>query len=133
MPVENITFTDININAKTGFNIKEARRIEFHNVQVNTETGPSIKAENVKLLEVDGVKSFTPHAGIPILDFTNVEDVFVYDSFSPAGTDIYLRLKGDKTKGITLDGNNFKNVKTPVVKGNEITEIIQLEQRNIVK
>ncbi len=133
MPVENITFTDININAKTGFNIKEARRIEFHNVQVNTETGPSIKAENVKLLEVDGVKSFTPHAGIPILDFTNVEDVFVYDSFSPAGTDIYLRFKGDKTKGITLDGNNFKNVKTPVVKGNEITEIIQLEQRNIVK
>ncbi len=133
MPVENITFSNINIDAKTGFNIKEARRIEFHNVQVNTEIGPSIKAENVKMLEVDGVKSFTPHANVPILDFTNVEDAFVYDSFSPAGTDIYLKLKGDKTKGITLDGNNFKNVKIPVVKENGVTEIVQLEQRNIVK
>ena len=100
---------------------------------MNTEIGPSIKAENVKMLEVDGVKSFTPHANVPILDFTNVEDAFVYDSFSPAGTDIYLKLKGDKTKGITLDGNNFKNVKIPVVKENGVTEIVQLEQRNIVK
>lgn len=133
MPVENITFNNINMNAKTGFNIKEANRIEFHNVQINTETGPSIKAENVKMLEIDGVKSFKPHRGMPILDFINVQDAFVYDSFSPAGTDIYLRLEGEKTKNITLDGNNFKNVMTPVVKENGITENIQVEQRNIVK
>ena len=133
MPVENITFNDINIDAKTGFHIKQARRIEFHNVQVNTESGPAIKAENVKILEVDGVKSFTPHPNVPILDFTNVEEAFVYDSFPAAGTDIFLKLSGEKTKNITLDGNNLKNVKTPVVKENGVTENVQVEPRNIVK
>lgn len=133
MPVENITFNNINIDAKTGFNIKEAKKIEFHNVTVNTEKGPALRAENIKIMEVDGVKSYTPHSGVPVLDFTNVEDAFVYDSFSPAGTDIYLKLSGEKTKNITLDGNNFKNVKTPVLKATGVTENIQVEPRNIVK
>ncbi|WP_256012343.1 glycoside hydrolase family 28 protein [Desertivirga xinjiangensis] len=133
MPVENISFNNINIDAKTGFNIKQARRIEFHNVQINTETGPSIKAENVKTLEIDGVKSFKPHAGVPIVELTNVEDAFLYDSFPAAGTDVFLRLKGERTKSITLDGNNFKNVKTPVIKEAGVAETIQVEPRNIVK
>lgn len=133
MPVENITFNNINIDSKTGFNIKEARRIEFHNVQVNTEMGASIKAENVKTLEVDGVKSFKPHSNVPILDFTNVEDAFVYDAFPAQGTDVYLRLKGDKTKNITLDGNNFKNVKTPLLKESSVTENVLVEQKALVE
>lgn len=133
MPVENITFNNINIDAKTGFTIKEATKIEFHNVQINTQTGPSIKAENVKIMEIDGVKSFTPHANTPIIDLTNVQDAFVYNSFSPAGTDIYLKLNGDKTKGITLNGNNFRNVKVPLVKDASVKENVEVESRNIIK
>src|SRR5690606_11721325 len=122
MPIENITFNDINIDSKTGFDIRQAERIELHDIQVNTEMGPAVKAENVKVLEIDGVKSYKPHSGVPIVQLHNVEDAFVYDSFPAAGTDIFLKLSGGQTKGIILDGNNFKNVKTPVVSGAEIAE-----------
>ncbi|WP_207425283.1 glycoside hydrolase family 28 protein [Pedobacter sp. SYSU D00535] len=133
MPVENITFNDINIDAKTGFNINLANKIELHNVTVNTESGPAVKVQDVNVLEIDGVKTFKPHAGVPVVELNNVQDAFVYDSFSPAGTDIYLKLGGEKTKGITLDGNNFKNVKTPLVKDAAVKEVINLDPRNILK
>ena len=126
MPIENITFNDINMEAKTGFVIKESKRIEFHNVEVNTESGPVIRAENVSSLIVDGVKSFKPYAGTPIVDLTNVQDAFLYNSFPASGTDVFLRVKGEKTKGITLNGNNFRNVKTPLEKDKSVTENISL-------
>ncbi|WP_207422514.1 glycoside hydrolase family 28 protein [Desertivirga brevis] len=126
MPIENITFNDINMQAKTGFVIKQSRHIEFHNVEVSTQQGPVIKAENVSYLITNGIKAFKPLANTPILDFTNVKDAFVYNAFPVTGTDIYLKLKGEKTSGITLNGNNFRNVKTPVEKDKTVTENISL-------
>lgn len=122
MPVENITFNDINIDAKTGFNIKNAKNIELHNIQINTESGPAVKAENVNNLEIGGVKTYSPHANVPVVELTNVEDAFLYNSFPRPGTDIFLKLKGGKTKDITLNGNNLRHVKTPVVKEQEVKE-----------
>jgi len=122
MPIENITFSNINITAKTGFTIKEAKNIEFHNVQVNTATGPAISAENINNLEIEGVKTYTPQVGVPVVHLTNVDDAFLYNSFPRPGTDIYLKLSGEKTKNIALEGNNFRHVKTPVVKEKEVTQ-----------
>ena len=126
MPIENITFNDINMEAKTGFTIKNSKRIEFHNVEVNTQLGPVVKAENVSNLIVDGVKSFTPLTNTAIVDLTNVKDAFLYNSFPAAGTDIFLRVKGDKTSGIVLNGNNLKNVKMAIEKDKSVTENITL-------
>jgi len=126
MPIENITFNDINMEAKTGFTIKSSNRIEFHNVEVNTQLGPVIKAENVSNLIVEGVKSFKPIAGTAIVDLINVKDAFLYNSYPVAGTDVFLRVKGDKTSAITLNGNNFRYVKTPVEKDKSVTENITL-------
>lgn len=112
MPIENITFNDINMEAKTGFIVKNATRIEFHNVEVNTESGPVLKAEEVSGLIVDGVKSFKPFRQVPIVDLFNVRDAFLYNSFPAADTDLFLRVRGGKTSGIRLSGNNFLRVKT---------------------
>ena len=122
MPIENITFNNINITAKTGFTIKEAKNIEFHNVQVNTASGPAISAENVNNLEIEGVKTYTPQVGVPVVHLTNVDDAFVYNSFPRPGTEIFLKLSGEKTKNIALEGNNFRHVKTPVLKEKEVTQ-----------
>lgn len=124
MPIDNITFSNININGKTGFTIKQAKNIEFHNVQITTSKGPSIIAENVNRMEIEGVKTFTPHAGTPVVQLTNVTDAFLYNSFPVFGTDVFLKLIGEKTKGVTLNGNNFRYVKTPVIKDNTVTEDI---------
>jgi polygalacturonase len=122
MPIENITFSNMNIQAKTGFTIKEAKNIEFHNVQINTASGPGIIAENVNNLEIEGVKTYSPQPGTPVIHLTNVNDAFIYNASPRPGTDIYLKLSGKKTKNITLEGNNFRHVKTPVIKDKNVTE-----------
>ncbi|TCD12243.1 glycoside hydrolase family 28 protein [Pedobacter frigidisoli] len=122
MPIENITFNDINLEAKTGFSISNAKRIEFHNVEVNTELGPSLKATKVSQLIVDGLKSYSPHANSAIVDLNNVSDVFLYNAYPVKETATYLRLSGADTKNISLGNNNFRNVKEAVKREKEVAE-----------
>ncbi|SMC39991.1 glycoside hydrolase family 28 protein [Pedobacter africanus] len=126
MPIENISFNDINMEAKTGFSINHASRIEFHNVQVNTTIGPSLKANEVSDLTVNGLKTYTPHAGVPVAEFRNVSRAFVYNAFPALGTDRYLKIIGEKSKDITLGNNNFRQVKTPVVTEGKVTEAVRV-------
>ncbi|PWG79857.1 glycoside hydrolase family 28 protein [Pararcticibacter amylolyticus] len=127
MPVENITFNDINMDAESGFHIKNAANIEFHNVHVNTKAGPVLKTENVTTLVANGLKSLKPLPGVPVAELTNTKDVFFYNSFPAPGTDTFLKVNGEQSKGITLKNNNFKNVKTPVVQDPAVKEKIIAE------
>lgn len=133
MPIENISFNDINMEAKTGFDIHNSNRIEFHNVQVNTEMGPSVKAENVNVLTVNGLKSYTPHKNAAVIDLKNVTDAFIYNSFPVAGTETYLKISGEKIKNITLGNNNFSNAKTPVLTEREVTEVVRVISGDAIK
>ncbi|RZK55951.1 MAG: glycoside hydrolase family 28 protein [Pedobacter sp.] len=124
MPIENITFSDINLDAKSGVNISNSNRIEFHNVQINTEIGAGVIASKVNYLTLDNVKTYTPLSNSPVLDLRNVNDAFIYNANPYVGTNTYLRLSGVETKNITLGNNNFRNAKTPVKKEAEVKEEI---------
>jgi polygalacturonase len=127
MPVEDVTFTDMQFDAETGATIKEARNIEFHNVRITTAKGSSIIAENVKHLEIDGVKTLRPFAGTPVVSINNTEDVFVHNCWPVAGTDVFLQLKGKDTKDVTVKGNNFKYVKNAIAKEDAVTESVVVD------
>lgn len=120
MPIENITFNDINLDAKTGFTIQNANKIEFHNVTVNTELGASIKASKMNYLVLDGVKTFSPLPNTPTIDLNNVSDAFIYNAFPIRSESHYLRLSGAQTKSIALGSNNFSNLKNPVKREAEV-------------
>lgn len=122
MPIEQITFNDINFEAKTGFNITNTDKVEFHNVQVNTKIGSSLTASRVNNLTINALKTYTPHQNSAVVDLKNVTEVFLYNSFPAAGTNTYLRLSGVETKNIVLGNNNFRNAKNPVKKEIEVTE-----------
>ncbi|WP_442591130.1 glycoside hydrolase family 28 protein [Pedobacter sp. AW31-3R] len=115
MPIENITFNDINIDARSGFLIKEAGKIEFHNVQVNTEVGPSITAENVKQIIVDGLLNYKPLPEVPVISFKNVADAYLTNVSPFVETDIFLAVEGENTKNIVVQNNNFRQVSNPVM------------------
>jgi polygalacturonase len=126
MPIENVTFSNINIDAKQGFTVKEARNIAFHNVQVNPQMGPAVRAENVQQLRLDGLRSTMPSATTPLVELTNTEDAFIYNTFPAASTETFLKLKGAKTRNIVLQNNNFKYVKAPVSQEAEVKEKVVL-------
>lgn len=127
MPVDNITFHDIQFEAQKGISIKEATNLEFHNVQVTTKEGPALTAENVKRVEVEGMKTMHPIPEVPLLSFINAEDVFVHDCFPLTGTGLFVQLKGKDTKQVVLKGNNLIYVKQPVEKSAEVTWNVVVE------
>jgi len=126
MPIDNITFNDINMDAKTGFSIQNSSNIELHNVMVNTVLGPSLKALNVNNLIVDGLKNIKPLTNAAVIDLTNVSDLFLYNAFPGKETVTYLKLNGAETKNIYLGNNNFRRVKGAVKKGDEVNGNIEI-------
>jgi polygalacturonase len=98
MPVDDITFNDIQFESKTGATIKEAKNIEFHNVRITTEGGSSLVAENVSNLTVNNFKTLKPVSGKPIIELNNVQQVFLYNCNLQNQTEVFLTVRGDKTK-----------------------------------
>lgn len=127
MPVEDISFNDLQFEAETGAVIKNARLIELHNVRITTKKGSSLFAENVNDIVVDGMRSVRPIATIPLIAFSNVTNAFLYNNNPVAGTDTFLQLKGKNTKEIILKGNNFNNVKQPVSKETDVEETVMID------
>jgi hypothetical protein len=127
MPVEDITFNDIQIDAQTGAVIREAKNIQFHNVRITTKEGSSIAGENVSGLVLDGVNTLNPVAGKPTIDLLNVQDVFLYNCFVLKETPVFLQVKGAKSRNIVLKNNNFTYVLKPLVKDETVTEAIVVE------
>ena len=127
MPVENITFNDIQFDAQRGVTIKEAQNIEFYNVTITTTEGSTLVAENVSGLTIDNIKTMKPIAGKPLMDMNNVQDVFVYNCNPVKNTDVILQLKGKDTKGIILKNNDFKNALKPLTKDESVVENVIVE------
>lgn len=61
MPIENITFTDVQIEAQTGFTVTNARDIVFRDVRINTAKGPALITKNTVALDTGRLTTSTPH------------------------------------------------------------------------
>lgn len=127
MPVEDVTFHDIQFNASTGIEIKETKNIEFHNVRITTASGPALLAENVSNMEIDGVQSWNPLADTPMLLLKNTQRVFLHSCFPPQGTETFVELQGNRTKDVVIKNNNFLHVKTALMKSAEVIETVAFE------
>ncbi|MDR2938539.1 MAG: glycoside hydrolase family 28 protein [Prevotellaceae bacterium] len=117
MPVENLTFNNINIDADLGFEMNTARNIELHNVEVSTKLGAPFKAIDVEGLVLGNVKARTPLAQTPIVDLRNVKNAYIYNCSPLAATDIFARISGENTERVVMKYNNFVNVQKPLEKG----------------
>lgn len=127
MPVENVTFQDIQFDAETGIEISEAKHIELHNVRVSTTSGPALVTHDVNRLEVDGIYATSPLKDTPVIQLNNTQEVFVHSCFPVQGTETFVELNGPETSAVTIKGNNFLKVKIPIKQGNDVSEIIEAE------
>jgi len=121
MPVENISFNDIYLEAETGFTINKAKNIELHNVTVNVQKGSAVSSSYVKEIELDAVKTTKPLPGIPVIMMDNTEAAYIRNCRPVAGTDLFLQLKGKQTNHILLQGNSFDLVKKTIEKNEDVT------------
>ncbi|MDR3340782.1 MAG: glycoside hydrolase family 28 protein [Candidatus Symbiothrix sp.] len=113
MPISDISFSNINMVAETGFTAKTAANIQFHNVDFAVEKGASIALTDCKDIVLDNVRTKTPLANQAVVELTNVNNAFINNCFQLSATDIFCKTKDSNI----VWGNNFMhNVKTELVK-----------------
>lgn len=113
MPIENVTFTNVHIDAEKGFSCTDAKSIAFHNVRINTKKGPALICENVTGLEIEGFQTLAPRDGA-VVDLKNVSDAFIHGCRAAPGTQIFLQVRGEKSRGILLQGNDFRQASAAI-------------------
>ena len=121
MPVDQVSFHDIYLEATTGFVIKKAQHIELHNVVINTQKGSAVMMENANEIELDAVRTEKPLAGVPVFSISDTRNVFIRNCRPVEGTDLFLQVKGKQSDHILLQGNNLEQVKQAVLKTEEVT------------
>ncbi|GHV59001.1 polygalacturonase [Bacteroidia bacterium] len=105
MPIEEISFSNINMVAETGFTAKTATNIQFHNVDFAVEKGASIAITDCKDVVLDNVRSKAPLAKQAIVELTNVNNAWITNCFQLIPADIFCKTKNSRV----VWGSNFLN------------------------
>lgn len=116
-PISDITFTDINIAAKTGFEINKAKNITLNNVRVATEIGAAFKISESSNLRINNIYNPKPLQDKPVLEVADVEDMFIQGCFPETGSRSFIKLDGSLTDNIILKNNYLERLAMPVDKG----------------
>jgi len=67
MPVEDMTFSNVHVQAETGLTVTNAKNIFFRDVIIDTETGPALTVVNSTGLDTSRLITLRPHPGVPLI------------------------------------------------------------------
>lgn len=127
MPIKNLSFSNINIEAEQGFSVDTATDVEFHDVKVNTTIGPAFKIIKSKNLILDNVGNGKPIKNTAIIKLENASNLMISNSFPMQRADIFLEAEGDETQAIYLRNNVLDNVNTPLKASKEVKSKIDIK------
>ncbi len=113
MPLEGISFSDVKLDATTGFTIIDSKDIGFHNVTINAAKGPGILADKTTGLELDGVRTTQTNAEA-FVDLRDIKSVFIHGCSAPPGGNAFVSVRAESRPELVLEGNNFGVAKSQV-------------------
>ncbi len=67
MPVENVTFTNVHIQAGRGFTCTNARHVVFDDVVIDTAAGPALLLRDASGIETGRLRTLAPHPDTPLV------------------------------------------------------------------
>jgi polygalacturonase len=105
MPIEEISFSNINMVAENGFTAKTAKNIQFHNVDFAVAKGAGIALTDCQDIVLDNVRTKAPLAKQAVVELNNVNNIFITNCFQLAPADIFCQIKNSQV----VWGNNFLN------------------------
>lgn len=98
MPVDEISFSNINLEARKGFKAEIATNIRFYNVDFSVKEGPSWSFKNCKHVILNDVRSKKPIAGQPVVVMDNVENGVITNCFQITPTDVFYEIKDSQVR-----------------------------------
>ena len=66
-PIEDLTFSNIHIDAQTGFRIANAKGVVFLDSVIDTAKGPAVILNNATQIETARLSTRNPHADVPMV------------------------------------------------------------------
>ena len=109
MPIEEISFSNINMVAEQGFTAKTATNIRFTNVDFAVTKGASIAMEDCRDIVLDNFRTKKPLSNQAVIELSNVSNAFITNCFQLPATDIFCK---GKDSSIVWGNNHWDNVKT---------------------
>ncbi|QIK55691.1 glycoside hydrolase family 28 protein [Dysgonomonas sp. HDW5B] len=119
-PISNITFTNVNMDAQTGFDINKSKDLTFTDVQVNATLSPSFTIKNSENIYMNNVYTLQPNSEKSLISLTDVKDVFINRCFPLAGSKSFLKAEGASTNNIILTGNYLKRLNQTIEKSQDL-------------
>ncbi len=108
-----------------GFFCRHARNLNFHHVEigfVNEEKRPALICEDVETLRVEDFSAEISSDAHATLWLKQVREAFVTRNSPKQSETTFLRLDGEQTRQISVQGNDFSQVETILVRGGEVSE-----------
>ncbi len=108
MPVQNLSFNNINMEAKIGFIVDTAKDIYFNNVEFSAEKGSPWQFSNSENIILNNVHTRYPIDGTPVITFDNVKNAFINNCTQIEPVSEFIRAEDSEIKE---GNNNFITVK----------------------
>ncbi len=128
MPISNISFDNINMDAKTGFDISKAKDIRLNNVQVNVQLGAAFKLNDIENSYLNNINTVSPLAAKPLIEANNTRGMFI-TGCSPSGNQSFLSLSGEKSDYIVLSNDYLGRLSHPIEKQDNLKKDIHLIEK----
>jgi hypothetical protein len=93
----------------TGLRLKG---IEFG--AVASEARPAIVCDDVKSLEIDGLRAAAVESGQPVVKLIQTRNAFLRGCTAPRATSVFLEMQGDQSDRIALVASELTAAKTAV-------------------
>jgi polygalacturonase len=122
MPVQNISFSNINITAQEGFTVMTSKDVEFHDVKVNTSIGSPFEIEDTSNFILDNVATANPIQNVPVIKLKNVFNGMITNNFVMVPTSLFIQAEGKQTRDVFLKNNVLNKVTTVVKQGLDVNK-----------
>lgn len=122
MPVRDLSFSNIDVDAEIGFTMYKAENIRISNAQISCNKGPTIKIENSSRIELGAIQNPTPLPNVPVIELFDVKEAFIYNCYQPIATDVFVSAYGKKTERVFIKNNQQHHTKSILQIGKDLTK-----------
>jgi polygalacturonase len=105
MPIEGLRLSDVIANATEGLRAFNTVGLELHNVRLDTETGVPFLIRDAAGLDLDGIQTRTPKAGVAVLRLDRVKGANLRNSIAWPGTGVFLSVAPGGAAAVNSIGN----------------------------
>ncbi|KDN56687.1 glycoside hydrolase family 28 protein [Flavobacterium seoulense] len=112
MPINELSFSNITMEAKEGFSANLASNLAFNNVDIATQKGAAFEFSKCENLVLNDVKSKMPLVNQPIVKLTDCKSILVNNCFQKVKVDVFV----ESVNSEVIQGNNFLSLVTKAFK-----------------